>query len=143
MNYRTDFRTWLLLLSMSLFSLACSGPSGVGPKAAATTGANYFEAVKAGDFDKAMQQYSEQFFEMRPRDQWLDHLKSIDEKSGKIQTYEITNVQSDTRFSGKFFIITYRNVRSNGTTWETLTMINPVGSDKVELIGHKIKVLSK
>ena len=148
MSYRTNFSTinfstWLLLISMSLFSVACSGPPGVGPKTAAKTGEAFFEAIKAGNFEKALDHYSDKFFEMRPRDKWMDNLKSIEKKAGAIQSYAINDLQSDTRFSGKFFIFTYRVIRSNGTTWETLTMRNPVDSTEVELIGHKIKVLSK
>ena len=132
----------LLLIGLLASMTACS-VSGVSNQAAAAKGKALFDAMIEGDMDKVMSTYSEKFFESRPPDQWRDHLESVRKQSGDIKSYEITRLSSDTRFSGKFFIFEYRNVRTNGTTWETLTMVNPIDTKDVELIAHKIKVVSK
>lgn len=132
-------RILILLISVVLLS-ACS-VSGVSNQTAATKGKALYEAIKSGDIDKAIEQYADKFFEMRSRDQWREQLDDMKQQLGELQSYEITKLSSDTRFSGKFFIFEYKVVYSNGKTWETLTMVNPIDTKDVELIAHKIKTL--
>jgi hypothetical protein len=132
----------LIVLTLPVFLIACS-VSGVSNKAAADKGKAVLEALKSGNIDNALASYSDKFFVMQSRNSWRDRLENISKEIGQIQTYEIRKLNSDTRYSGKFFIIEYKVVHGNGSTWQTLNMVNPNDTDKVELIGHKIKILGK
>lgn len=136
------FKKYILAASLISLLFACSGP-GMSSKAPAEKGNALLESLKQGNIEEAMEKYSEKFFEMKSRESWREQLENINKKVGQIQTYEIKQLSSDTRYSGKFFIFEYKVVHANGATWQTLTLVNPNNTQDAELIGHKIKILGK
>ena len=70
----------------------------------------YFEALKSGDLDKAMDMYSEDFFQQFPREVWREKLQRLTTELGPIKAYSFRNKQADSRFSGKFYIYQYDTI---------------------------------
>ena len=118
---------------------ACTGPV---PSNAAVEqlGVEFFTALKAKDFERALDSYAPEFFEGRPREPWKAHLQAIQEKLGDLQSFELKRKQVDMRYSGTFFIYEYSVVYANEKSWETVTFfIHVSGEQAVKVFGHQIK----
>ncbi len=148
-SFRSSFRDRLLsnfspshvLIIVMLLSAGCgqyASVSSVDPLAK-----EYFEALQAGDLDKAMSMYSEDFFASFPREVWLQKLKRLTAELGPIKAYSFRNKQADSRFSGKFYIYQYDTIHESGgkekRAKHTITFIQPVNSTEIKLVGHMIK----
>lgn len=102
----------------------------------------FFEALKNGDLDKAMSMYSEDFFARYPQETWRQRLQRLTAELGPIKSYSFRNKQADTRYSGKFYIYQYDTIHEGGSGGQrakhTVTFIQPVDSDDIKLVGHRI-----
>jgi hypothetical protein len=127
------FATWLAVLLPGC---------GAAPPADATVerrGQEFFQALQAKDFERALGYYAAEFFQGRPREQWKEYLIDVQRKLGDLQGFELKRKQGDTRYSGKFFIYEYSVVYANAKAWETVTFFVPVGGSDVLVFGHQIK----
>lgn len=102
-------------------------------------GIAFYDLLKTKNFDGALDLYAPEFFQSRPRDEWKQHLQTIQQKLGDLQSFELKRQQADLRYSGKFFIYEYRVVYVNETSWETVTFFVPVAGGEVKVFGHQIK----
>lgn len=136
-----NIKKWLLfyLMFFSLTLLAACEEQGPSEMQVEKIGTQYFEAIKNKNFDQAVNLYAEEIFATRSRDQWHADLETNAKTMGDLQRYELKNAQSDTRFSGKFYILEYKTFYTKDIAWEILTMVNPVNSNEIKLLGHKIK----
>ena len=98
-----------------------------------------FMALGQGDIDKAMTFYPEEFYKAFPREYWRDRLQKFNQTMGTIENYRIRNKQSDTRFSGKFFVYQLETIHpDNKKAAHIVTFVLPVDGGDVKLVGHKI-----
>ena len=118
---------------------ACSGPV-PSDSAVEQLGLEFFSALKAKDYERALDYYSPDFFNGRPREEWKAHLQAIQQKLGDIQSFELRRKQVDVRYTGTFFIYEYSVVYANEKSWETVTFfIHVSGQQAVKVFGHQIK----
>ncbi len=97
------------------------------------------DALKAGDYEQAINQYPQSFFVKLTREGWKKKLKTLNEERGSMQSYELKKSQADTRFSGKFFILEYMMVHEgNKRVNHIITLIAPVTGGDIKLVGHKM-----
>jgi NAD-dependent SIR2 family protein deacetylase len=103
----------------------------------------YFEALKEGNLDKAMDMYSEDFFERFPKEIWREKLQRLSANLGPIKAYSFRNKQADSRYSGKFYIYQYDTIHeSDGKekrAKHTITFIQPIDRPEIKIAGHMIK----
>jgi len=104
----------------------------------------YFEALKNGDLDKALNMYSDNFFKQVPREAWKEKLQRLTTELGPIKSYSFRNKQADSRFSGEFYIYQYDTIHSGPDGKEkrakhVVTFIQPVNSNQIKIAGHMIK----
>ena len=104
----------------------------------------YFEALKNGDLDKALDMYSADFYKQVSREAWKEKLQRLTTELGPIKSYSFRNKQADSRFSGEFYIYQYDTIHSgaNGTekrAKHTVTFIEPVNGSEIKIAGHMIK----
>ena len=98
-----------------------------------------FMALGQGDIDKAMTYYPDEFFKVFPKEYWRDRLEKFNQTLGTIENYRIRNKQSDTRFSGKFFVYQLETIQPNKKkASHIITFVLPVDGGDVKLVGHKI-----
>jgi len=139
----------VLFLSLSvgvlLLLVACNGGSQPGnyntsadPAVAAKADA-LFTALQQGDYDAALAQYDEGFFQGRSRAQWRTRLQTVLAERGPLREWHLRRSQADTRFSGKFFIYEYETVHDgNKRLHHLMTFLWPVDDNQLKLMGHKI-----
>jgi len=101
---------------------------------------DYFNTFVAGDIDKLLSYYSEEFLRMSPKETWQARLQEIFTKYGKATKFSIAGKQVDTRYSGKFYIYRYDTWHTNNKRIKhIITYRRPVDNDsKILLVGHKI-----
>lgn len=122
---------WLLFGLLCLLS-ACIAPK---PQEDVSSIVNqFYTALSQGDYSRAMNYYSPDFFHNQTQEAWLDTLKSL----GKIEVVEVIRRQADTRFSGKFYIIEFHTRHQGKPARETLTLVLPNQSDQIKIVGHKL-----
>lgn len=98
-----------------------------------------FVALSEENYDKAMTYYPEAFFKTFPREYWRDRLEKFIQHMGTMEGYRIRSKQSDTRFSGKFFVYQLETIhKDNKKARHIITFVLPVDGGDVKLVGHKI-----
>jgi len=103
-------------------------------------GVEFFTALKAKDFERALDYYAPEFFQGRPREEWKAHLQAIQQKLGDLQSFDLRRQQVDARYTGTFYIYEYSVVYANEKSWETVTFfIHVSGEQPVKVFGHQIK----
>ena len=103
-------------------------------------GVEFFSALKAKDYERALDYYSPDFFNGRPREEWKAHLQAIQQKLGDMQSFSLRRKQVDVRYTGTFFIYEYSVAYANEKSWETVTFfIHVSGQQPVKVFGHQIK----
>ena len=137
-NYRKRFAgIKLLMVSLAIFIGACSAPM---PDMDLTPEVNgLFVAIGEGDIDKAMSYYSDDFYKSFPKEYWRERLEKFNQHMGTMESYRIRSKQSDTRFSGKFFVFQLETIhKDNKKAKHIVTFILPVDGGPVKMVGHKI-----
>lgn len=98
-----------------------------------------FSALQANDIDTALSMYSDEFYKGIPRPVWQAQLQKFNEHMGVMESFRIRNKQSDTRFSGRFFVYQIETVhQGEKKARHILTYILPNDGSDVRLVGHKI-----
>lgn len=122
-----------------LFMGACTN-SAPSDSAVEQLGVEFFSALKAKDYERALDYYSPDFFNGRPREEWKAHLQAIQQKLGDLQSFELRRKQTDIRYTGTFYIYEYSVAYANEKSWETVTFfIHVSGEQPVKVFGHQIK----
>lgn len=125
------------LVMMTLGACTNTAPS---DSAVEQLGVEFFSALKAKDFERALDYYSPDFFNGRPREEWKAHLQAIQQKLGDMQSFALRRQQVDVRYTGTFYIYEYSVTYANEKSWETVTFFIHVSGDQpVKVFGHQIK----
>ena len=103
---------------------------------------NYFDAVRAKDFEKALTFYAPQFFEKTSHVEWLQILKNVNSKLGDLRIYQLSGFRGQANagagLTGMFYILQYRVSHSKYPADETVTLFRPPGSDEMRILSHQI-----
>lgn len=98
-----------------------------------------FTALGQGNIDQAMEFYPDEFFKAFPKEYWRDRLEKFTQHMGAMQSFRIRTKQSDTRFSGKFFVFQLETIHEGKKkARHIITFVLPVDGGDVKLVGHKI-----
>jgi len=134
-------RSGLALLAVLIIA-TISACTNTAPSDAAVEklGVEFYSALKAKDFERALDFYAPDFFNGRPREEWKAHLQTIQQKLGDLQSFELRRQQVDVRYTGTFYIYEYSVAYANEKSWETVTFFIHVSGDQpVKVFGHQIK----
>jgi hypothetical protein len=134
---------FLFLLFIFASSTASCGSIAQDSKAAESVARDYFESIRAKDFDKALTFYAPQFFEQTSREDWLQGLHNLDEKLGDLSKYDLVGwrIQSNVGapISGTFYILQYKVTYTKYQADETLTLFRPTTGGEIKILGHSIQ----
>lgn len=129
-----------VLTALIILALTACENSAPSDSAVQQLGTEFYSALKAKDFERALDYYSPDFFNGRPREEWKAHLQAIQQKLGDLQSFDLRRKQVDVRYTGTFFIYEYSVVYANEKSWETVTFFIHVSGDQpVKVFGHQIK----
>lgn len=105
----------------------------------------YYQAVGNNDIDLALSFFSDEFFQLTPREEWKETLISIRDQMGVLedwnqQSWHINKSSSDfsceeTTTELEF---EYETVYANGNAIETFTVIKLPGESEYAIFGHSI-----
>lgn len=130
--------TMIVLLALAACERGGSGNPNTDP-VVEQKAAVLLDALKAGDLDTALAQYSDGFFSNRSREEWRGRLAKIGEERGPMQAYILRRTQADTRLSGKFYILEYEGVyQGRLRVNHLLTLVAPAAGGETQLVGHKL-----
>jgi hypothetical protein len=98
-----------------------------------------FTTLGQGNIDQAMEFYPDEFFKAFPKEYWRERLEKFNQHMGTMESFRIRTKQSDTRFSGKFFVFQLETIhQDNKKARHIVTFVLPVDGSDVKLVGHKI-----
>jgi hypothetical protein len=130
----------LLGFVLLLLSLTSCGPFDKEP--AERVARLYYEAVKAENFEAALEYFSPKFFEKTPREEFLANLARVRARLGELRSYELTGARTNTAPAKPDSDIGYRFIYkvtyADYSATETLDLTKPSGSDLVQIIGLNI-----
>jgi hypothetical protein len=134
---------FLFSLLILIFLMASCGNIAQDSKAAEAVAKDYFESIRAKDFDKAITFYAPQFFEKTTREEWLQSLKNINERLGGLDKYDLVSwkiqANAGTPNSGTFYILEYKIIYTKYQSAETLTLFRPTSGGEIKILGHSIQ----
>lgn len=127
----------VLLISLLPLQLACS--QGLPPQMAREQAQNLLQTLKADGPDAALALYSDEFYNARPEEQWQRELHKLFDELGAMESFVLRKEHYDSRYSARFYLFEYQTIHARGKAWQILTVINPVGTDELKIVGHQIK----
>jgi len=98
----------------------------------------FFTTIKEKNFEQSLTFYTQDFFNLKSKAQWLDYLKDVNAKLGNLEGIKIRRQQVNTIFSGRRFIFEFSNRYTNGLATETVIFFQKVGDEKIKIQMHKI-----
>jgi hypothetical protein len=109
--------------------------------AAEKVAVNFYEAVKAKNFEEAVNYVGDIGFAATPREKWIGLLQDVNEKVGNLQGYQLGSWGFNTS-TGKGTEITLNvSVVYAKASWkEKLTLFQPPGTDKVQITAYDVNV---
>ena len=101
------------------------------------------DPYKTGDKDQLVPLYSPDFFQTTPRDKWQKFMDKLDEKLGRLDSYELRQTHK----------VTFRGTSNSGTTTtliyevkyakfpaiETLVVFQPSSGGPPLITGHNVR----
>lgn len=97
--------------------------------------AELHQDMQQQNWDGAMKLYGEEFFKQQSREGWRERLVSLGQLKEARQTFS----QKDPRYSGDFYIYSFKLRFEQGRADETITVFRPLDKDQLFIIGHSIK----
>jgi len=132
---------WFMLCGACLISLSgCDSQKVATDEEAQALATSYLSAVHNGEYDKAFQFCSDDFFNVRSQDGWKRFYTSIDAKLGKIVRMDMKDKVADDRLTARFYMYQFNSKYENGLAKETVTMLQKFNSQEPFMIyAHKIE----
>lgn len=103
--------------------------------------AHHFEARARRNYDTALADYDEHFFEDVTRSEWYTTLRTVTAKLGKFESYDINGQALDARTSdgpGTYLKFRCQVVYSKHGAKETFYMLRRAGAAKFKILAHEI-----
>jgi len=102
-------------------------------------GLKYVTFVNEGKYDEAFALVSDDFFNTRHKDQWIEYYKAIKETMGDVISVKLSRHLVDDRFSGRFYMFQFSIKHVNGFTTEMVTMIQRINKkEQLKVFAHKV-----
>ncbi len=132
---------WFMLCVACLVLLSgCDSQEIASDADAQALATNYLNAVHNGEYEKAFQYCSDDFFNVRSKDGWQRLHRSVETKLGKIVRMDMKHKVADDRLTARFYMYQFNSKYENGLAKETVTMLQKFNSDEPFLIyAHKIE----
>ena len=146
-SYLTDTRFGLACASLVIISvrmLAACNPI-QDPHAAEQVVADYYQAVRAHDFNRVADFYAPSFFEKNPRDKWLARLQSVSTELGDLKDDHLTTWRQDTRAmvgsaqNGTFVTLRSNVTNTKATTIETFVLQKLAGDVGWKIVSQDVQ----
>ena len=103
---------------------------------------DFYAKIKQGDYEGTLSLYHDKWFNVASREQTLSFLKKIDEKLGVVQTYELSDWNSQSYVgiggSGNYVTLAYSVNRTRYNSTERFTIFNPQGTDAFYILGYDV-----
>jgi len=109
--------------------------------AAEKVAVNFYEAIKAKNFDQAVNYAGDIGLSATPHEKWVALLQDVNEKVGNLQGYQLGSWGFNTS-TGKGTEITLNvSVVYAKASWkEKLTLFQPPGTDKIQITAYDVNV---
>ncbi len=114
----------LLAASLLLAALALLGACTVQHRTeqAKAVAEAFYQALHEDDLEAAAARLAGK----KPQEAWLEELRARKVQLGRLQRYQLKDIEINTVFSGTFYLLTYQTAYSRGTATEILTVFEPV-----------------
>jgi hypothetical protein len=103
--------------------------------------AHHFEALAHEDYDAALADYDDMFFEDVTRSEWRNTLRMVDDKLGTLQRYELGGQALDSKTSagpGTYLKFRCNAAYSKHAAKETFYLFRRMGAAKFKILAHEI-----
>ncbi len=120
----------MLLLAGALLS-ACTIPDHAGE--ARKLAQQYYEHLKSGRLSEAAA-----LFPPDKRDEQLEILRDEQRRFGALRRYRINGVETNTVYSGKFYIFLVDSEYQQTAAGEILTLLEKVNDDRLYIVSQKV-----
>jgi len=138
-NRASNIRFLTLFVSLTLIFILSACTKEAKKEDVSKLSASLFTAIQNKDYDKALTFYAKEFFNLTPADNWVAHLKDVNNKLGDLQTIKLKTEAASTVFSGKRFIFIYTNRYKNGLAKETVIFFQKINTQEIKVHSHKIE----
>jgi hypothetical protein len=132
------------VLAGSLFLVGCGFSES--KKEAEGVVSRHFQAIAAGDFEAALADYGEPFYQRIARDDWSKVLANLTEKLGAYQSHSVTTWRArknaGTSGSGTTVSLQCEVTYSKHPATETFTLFKGAGDSDFAIVGHNINAMA-
>jgi len=93
----------------------------------------FYQTLEQSQYDKAIQFFSEELLTTRSTQQWVDYFTKR-----AIREAVFKDVETNTVFSGRFYIFDYEVTDTSGTGAETITVFHSLADDTTRIVSYKV-----
>ena len=115
---------------LAIALLAGCGNGGPTQEQAIALAAGYYDAVKAGKVDVAVQVMGGE----RSPEEWRDLLNRRLERNGPLQDYHLRRAETNTVLNGRMFVLEYRVIYGQTQATETMTIQQTLSDKKPKIV---------
>ncbi len=134
------------IFSGSLFAIACLLLGGCGITQSKADGeavlTRHFQTIATNGFDKAIADYSPQFFQKTTKDEWTKALTKLSSKLGAYQSHTVTGWRvfknAGTTGAGTTVSLQCQVTYSKHTAMESFTIFKGSSDSNYKITGHQI-----
>ncbi len=121
-----------LLIAVLAVAGCSQAPMGPGPQ---EIGELYYQAIKAGDFERAAELYARNV----PRSMVVDDLEATRERLGDLESYRMTDLVSYTASGGMRYTLRFMTRYSRGHSTEGLMLFQSSADNLVRIEQHTLQ----
>jgi hypothetical protein len=125
-----------LLLGVACAALACASTRTQGEARAFADG--YFELLRQGRLDEALELCEADFFARTPREDWIAARRRVEQRLGTLESFAMAKWTMELLPNGTFVTFEYDVVYSGGTSRDTLTVVDPARRPGFRVYGHHV-----
>ncbi len=92
-------------------------------------------------WDGMLESYDKVFFAKQSKSSWQQALLSYDQSLGSLKKIKLIKYQVDARYSGDFYIYSFRLHFEHGGLREVLTVYKPLSAAHGSIVGHVLSIV--
>jgi len=124
---------WRLVLATIVLAI-CAGCAEPDRSSQAQLMVNqFYQTLEQSQYDKAIRFFSDELVATRSAQQWVDYFARR-----AIRTAVFKDVETNTVFSGRFYIFDYQVTDAKGTGAETITVFHSLADDTTQIVSYKV-----
>lgn len=132
-------RLWLIPIVMLMLLSACNDPHD--DQAANQLVEKLHSYWQQKQWDAVLNNYDKNFFKEQSRSSWRQQLLAYDQSLGTLSSIKLIKYQVDARYSGDFYIYSFRLHFEHGDLREVLTIYKPLSAAHVSIVGHVLSMV--